>query len=102
MPEQTIQERLAGVWESNVHDGNGEHVTAVFLNVSRQMMKEGAPGSELPERVMSAAFQAPDESDDGDGTGVIVWLLMSQAVSAMAGEYRKYLGERRESAGGVR
>lgn len=48
MPNQTIQERLVGVWESHMHDGNGEFVAAVFVTVLRQAKEEGAQGRDFP------------------------------------------------------
>lgn len=90
MPNQTIQERLVGVWESHMHDGNGEFVAAVFVNVLRQAKKEGAQGRDFPARVVETAFEPFENEADGG----LVWALMSNAASAMAGEFKQWLGER--------
>lgn len=91
MPDQSIQDRLAGVWESHLHDSNGPFVAAVFVNVLRQMREEGTPGRDFPARVVETAF----EPFENEAEGGFQWAVMSNAVSAMAAEFQQYLAERK-------
>lgn len=93
MSDRTIQERLGGVWESHMHDGNGQHVAAVFVNVLRQAKKEGAQGRDFPARVVETAFEPFENEADGG----MVWALMANAESAMAGEFKQWLTERKQA-----
>lgn len=86
--EQPIQDRLAAVWESHMHDGNGAHVTAALratLSAARREGRTFAPG-ELRERVISTAFEPFENEADGG----MVWALMDGAVAAMCQEYRAW------------
>jgi len=96
-PNQPIQERLAAVWESHMHDGNGAHVTAALhatLTAARTERRSFAPG-ELREREISTAF----EPFENEAEGGMVWALMDSAVAAMCQEYRAWARARIELAG---
>lgn len=98
MPDQTpgIQERLAAVWESHMHDGNGATVTAVFLNVLRAQRDSGVAFQpfELQDKVIEAVFEEPEDPV----TGGLALALASNTVTAMANEFRQWATERKAAA----
>lgn len=86
--DQPVEDRLAAVWESHMHDGNGAHVTTALRATLAAARKEGrtfAPG-ELRERVISTAFEPFENEADGG----MVWALMDSAVAAMCQEFRAW------------
>ncbi|WP_280194206.1 hypothetical protein [Nocardia farcinica] len=86
--EQPILERLAAVWESHVHDGNGAHVTAALRATLLAARAEGRKFEpfELQDRVIATAF-APFEPEAG---GAMAWSVMSNAVAEMVRELRAW------------
>ncbi|MBF6187603.1 hypothetical protein [Nocardia farcinica] len=86
--EQPILERLAAVWESHVHDGNGAHVTAALRATLIAARAEGRKFEpfELQDRVIATAF-APFEPEAG---GAMTWAVMSNAVAEMVRELRAW------------
>lgn len=98
MPDQTpgIQDRLAAVWESHMHDGNGATITAVFLNVLRAQKNSGVAFEpfELQDRVIETAFEPFENPEDGG----LFWAVASNTVTAMANEFRQWINERKAGA----
>lgn len=86
--EQPILERLAAVWESHMHDGNGARVTAALRATLLAARAEGRKFEpfELQDRVIVTAF-APFEPEAG---GAMAWSVMSNAVAEMVQELRAW------------
>lgn len=95
MTDQTprIQDRLAAVWEDHMHDGNGAIVTAAFLNVLRAQKDSGEAFKpfELQNRVIEDVFEEPEDPT----TAGLALSVASNAVAAMAQEFRQWANERK-------
>lgn len=91
--QPAIYDKLATVWEDHLHDGNGAIVAAVFVNVLRAQKNSGIPFQpfELQNTVIEAAFE-PFENEENGG---LTWAVASNAVTAMAKEFRQWASERK-------
>lgn len=90
-----IRAALATVWNNQMHDGNGEHVTNAFIQTMREVKAARESGNpfepfEFHNKVIGCAFDVNDAPDTG------VWLACaSNTVSDMAAEFARMIAARK-------